>query len=242
LTVLTPENNYLYRAVIQVPEDKNRFIFILKTFQKILIILILQLFCVQQNIFAQDTIPVTKPVKHKFQPEPLKATMMAVAFPGLGQIYNRKYWKIPLVYAGFGGLFYSVGFNSSNYNKYLKAYQDFTDAIPSTMSYLYLEGIKNVDPKTYDPVLYPATYVPSNASYWRDGMLRLVDYYKRYRDLSYIGIAGWYLISILDANVDASLFNYDISDNLDIAIVPVQLPLPGGFAGAGLNVNLKVTF
>ena len=73
-------------------------------------------------------------------------------------------------------------------------------------------------------------------------MLRMIDYYKRYRDLTYIGIAGWYLFSILDANVDASLFNYDISKNLDIAVVPVQLPIPGGYLGAGLNLNIKVTF
>ncbi|MCX6326165.1 MAG: DUF5683 domain-containing protein [Bacteroidia bacterium] len=171
--------------------------------------------------------------------ESLKATMMAVAFPGLGQIYNRKYWKIPLVYAGFGGLIYSAGFNSSQYNKYMKAYQDFTDAIPETKSY---QVLIIADPSTYDPVLHPNTYNLSNASYYKDGMLRMVDYYKRYRDLSYIGIAGWYLFSILDANVDASLFNYDISDNLDIAVVPVQFPLPGGFIGAGLNVSLKVTF
>ena len=85
--------------------------------------------------------------------------MMAVAFPGLGQIYNRKYWKIPLVYAGFGGLIYSVGFNSSNYNMYMKAYQDFTDAIQETDSYLKLI---RADPSTYDPVLYPDTYDPSN--------------------------------------------------------------------------------
>ncbi len=166
--------------------------------------------------------------------------MMAVAFPGLGQIYNRKYWKIPLVYAGFGGLIYSAGSNSSNYNKYMKAYQDFTDAIPETVSYQDL--IQNDDPSTYDPVLHPDTYDPSTASYYRDGMLRMIDYYKRYRDLSYIGIAAWYLISILDANVDASLFNFDVSDNLDIAVVPKQLPLPGGFIGAGLNMSLCVTF
>ena len=67
----------------------------------------------------------------------------------------------------------------------------------------------------------------------------MVDYYKKYRDLSYIGIAAWYLVSILDANVDASLFNYDISDNLDITVAPVQVPLPGGFTGAGVNVSLK---
>jgi hypothetical protein len=201
------------------------------------------LFCIQQSVFAQDTIPVAKPLakatKTRFKAEPLRATMLAVSFPGFGQIYNRKYWKIPLVYAGFGGLIYSVKFNSSNYTMYMKAYQDFTDAIPETKSYQVL--IK-ADPKEYDPVLYPESYKPANAAYYKDGMLRMVDYYKRYRDLSYIGIAGWYLISILDANVDASLFNYDVSDNLDIAIFPVQVQLPGGFMGAGLNVGLKVTF
>jgi len=212
----------------------------LKGYQKILIILSLLLLCIQQNCFAQDTLSVDKNISKKFIAEPLKATMMAVAFPGLGQIYNRKYWKIPLVYAGFGGLLYSVAFNSSNYNKYMKAYQDFTDEIPETVS--YLDVIPNVDPATYDPVLHPDTYDPSNASYYKDGMLRLLDSYKRYRDLSYIGIAGWYLVSILDANVDASLFNYDISDNLDIAVFPVQMALPGGFMAAGLNLTMRVNF
>jgi hypothetical protein len=188
---------------------------------------------------VQDTTSIAKPVKHKIKRETLKATMMAVAFPGLGQIYNRKYWKIPFVYAGFGALIYSVGFNSKTYNSYMKAYQDFTDAIPETQSYLKL--IK-ADPSTYDPVLFPKTASPASTSYYKDGMLRMVDFYKRYRDLSYIGIAGWYLISILDANVDASLFNYDISPNLDIAIFPVMMPLPGGFTGAGINVGLKITF
>jgi hypothetical protein len=195
--------------------------------------------CILHNSFAQDTLTVPKPVKQKFSAEPLKATMMAVVFPGLGQIYNRKYWKIPLVYAGFGALLYSVGYNGSHYNMYLKAYQDFTDLIPETDSYLPLIL---ADPATYDPVLHPDTYEPSNASYYKDGMLRLVDYHKRYRDLSYIGIAGWYLISILDANVDASLFNYDISENLDIAIFPVQMSLPGGIMVAGINVTMRVNF
>jgi hypothetical protein len=215
----------------------------LKTIQKILVIIILQLFCIQQNIYAQDTIPVVKSVplspKSKFRSDPMKATMMAFAFPGLGQIYNRKIWKIPLVYAGFGGLIYSVGFNSSNYIKYMKAYQDFTDAIPATNSYIKLIG---ANPSTYDPVNFPKTAIPANTSYYKDGMLRMVDYYKRYRDLSYIGIAAWYLVSILDANVDASLINYDVSNNLDISLFPVQMPSPGGFLGAGLNVGMRITF
>ncbi len=187
---------------------------------------------------AQDTVSVEVPVRKKFKADPLKATMLAVAFPGLGQIYNRKYWKIPLVYAGFGGLIFSVGFNSSNYNKYLQAYQDFTDLIPETDSYkkLILE-----DPSAYDPVLHPTTYNPSSAAYYKDGMLRMVDYYKRYRDLSYIGIAAWYLISILDANVDASLYGYDIGDNLNLTLTPVHF---GGdrFAGGGTGLSLKFTF
>jgi len=160
--------------------------------------------------------------------------MLAVSFPGLGQIYNRKVWKIPLVYAGFGALIYSVGFNSKNYNMYIKAYQDFTDNNPNTISYQHLIA---ADPSTYDQVKQPATY-----SYYKDAMLRMVDYYKRYRDLSYIGIAGWYLVSILDANVDASLFNYDISPNLNITLLPMQMSLPGGFIGAGLSVDFKVNF
>ena len=76
----------------------------------------------------------------------------------------------------------------------------------------------------------------------KDQIIQGVDYYKRYRDLSYIGIAGWYLISILDANVDASLFNYDVSNNLDIALFPSAVPLPGGFIGAGVNVGVTVIF
>jgi hypothetical protein len=167
--------------------------------------------------------------------------MLAVSFPGLGQIYNRKYWKIPVVYTGFGALIYSASFNSRNYLLYMKAYQDFTDKVKVTNSYLKL--IPSSVPQTsYDAVVYPNTYVPSNYSYYKDAILRMVDYYKRYRDLSYIGIAGWYLFSILDANVDASLFNYDISNNLDITFVPMQMTLPGGFVGAGLSVGLKVNF
>jgi hypothetical protein len=192
-------------------------------------------------MFAQDTLVVTKPLKHKFKPETLKATMMAVSFPGLGQIYNRKYWKIPVVYIGFGALIYSAGFNGKNYNLFMKAYQDFTDNIKATDSYLKVIS-PTVDQKTYDAVVYPNSYVPSIYSYYKNAMLQMVDYYKRYRDLSYIGIAGWYLFSILDANVDASLFNYDISPNLNLTLAPVQMNLPGGFIGAGLSVDLKINF
>jgi hypothetical protein len=198
----------------------------------------MQLFCFQQNSLAQDTVSVEKPSPHKFKADPLKATMLAVSFPGLGQVYNRKYWKIPLVYAGFGGLIYSIGYNSSLYNEYMVAYQDFTDGIPQTKSYLnIIPGA--VDTPGSDPV---EQYDEKEAAYWEDRMIQGIDYYRRYRDLSYIGIAGWYLLSILDANVDASLFNYDINNNLDVAVTPSYFQLPGGYTGAGINLSLKITF
>jgi hypothetical protein len=191
------------------------------------------------DIKAQDTVSIAFTGKKSFRAEPLKATMLAITFPGLGQIYNRKYWKVPIVYAGFGGLIYSVGFNTSQYNTMMKAYQDFTDKIPETNSYISL--IKWADPSEYDPVLYPETYIPANESWVKDNLLQAVDYYKKYRDLSYIGIAAWYLISILDANVDASLFNFDIDSNLSFQISPVQAPIPG-YLGAGISINFVLTF
>lgn len=196
-----------------------------------------------QNItLAQDSIRIQTQVKQKFKADPLKATMMAVVFPGLGQIYNKKYWKVPIVYAGFASLIYSVGFNSAQYNQYLEALQDFSDKNPQTTSYLKLGKLKTIDPKTYDHVLYPDTYSPSLKAQYEEGMLRGVDGYKRYRDLSYIGIAGWYLLSILDANVDASLTNFDVSKNLDITFSPMRQLLPDGFTVTGLNMQLLVLF
>ena len=169
----------------------------------------------------------------------MKATMLSAALPGFGQIYNRKYWKIPLVYAGFGALGYSVVFNTTNYNKFIKGYQDFTDNIPQTDSYLKL--IRGLDPSSYDPVLYPKTYNPSNAQWVKDGLLRQVDYFKKYRDLSFIGIGAWYLVSILDANVDASLSDYDISENINLTFAPVQVPCYY-FTGVGMSICLRINF
>lgn len=199
------------------------------------------MFCLSHDLSAQDTIAVSRAEKRVFRPEPMKATMLAIAFPGLGQIYNRKFWKVPFVYAGFGGLAYSVSFNSSKYNDAMKAYQDFTDNIPATNSYATLTWLKATQPSEYDPVLYPDSYNPSTKSWVEDNLIKTIDYYKKYRDLSYIGIAAWYLITVLDANVDASLSNFDVGDDLNIEVSPLHLPVPG-VVGAGLNISLIYTF
>jgi hypothetical protein len=72
-------------------------------------------------------------------------------------------------------------------------------------------------------------------------MLRGVDYYKKYRDLSYIGIAAWFLITVLDANVDASLSGFDVSDNLGLNIIPLSMPLYGQSLPV-LNLSMKYKF
>jgi hypothetical protein len=211
----------------------------LRTVQKIIIIFLTFLLCLPHKLTAQDTTTVARPERRIFRPVPMKATMLAVVLPGMGQVYNRKYWKVPFVFAGFGGLVYSISYNTSKYNEMMKAYQDFTDKIPETDSYIPL--IKGSQPSEYDPVLFPDSYNPSTQSWVQENLLNAVDYYKKYRDLSYIGIAAWYLITILDANVDASLANYDISDNLQLEVTPAKVIIPGG-VGAGLNISLIYNF
>jgi hypothetical protein len=210
----------------------------LRAGKNIIILIALLLLLCQHNLTAQDTTITAKP-KKKLVLSPMKATMFSAALPGFGQIYNRKYWKIPLVYAGFGAIGYSLVFNITNYNRFIKGYQDFTDNIPDTKSYLDL--IRGYNPEEYDPVLYPKTATAENAQTIKDGLLRQVDYYRKYRDLSYLGIAAWYIVSILDANVDASLSDYEISDNINLTLVPAPMP-NYYFTGIGMNLCLRINF
>jgi len=224
------------------------------------------MFCFLQNIAAQDTLSVDKPVKQerkakkekttvlditndtiqvaaksveKRKGDTMKASMLSAVFPGGGQIFNRKYWKVPIVYAGFGALIYSFSSNSNNYQMYYKGYMDFTDDIPETASYTeFVPG----DPEVYDPVRHPETYDPATAQLVEEKMLRLVDYHKRYRDLSIILTGVWYMAQILDANVDASLMEYDVSDNLELTFYPSMITLPGRSPGAGFNLHLTMAF
>jgi hypothetical protein len=186
---------------------------------------------------TNDTLPVMAKPVIKRKGDPMKATMMSVVFPGGGQIYNRKYWKLPIVYAGFGVLFYSISNNSKNYQMYYKGYLDFTDDIDETNSYLdFIPG----DPASYDPV-YPGAN-PANTALVEEKMLRLVDYHKQYRDLSIILTGVWYMVQLLDANVDASLMEYDVSDNLELTFFPSMITLPGRSPATGINLHLTMAF
>lgn len=169
---------------------------------------------------------------------PRKAALYSAVLPGLGQIYNRKYWKTPIVYAGFGTLGYFVYFNSTNYVKYRDAYIDFTDGNPGTTSYYRLISTA-MDPGTYDKEVYPNSYNQQAYDWMEEQLKNGMQFYKRNRDLSIIGIAGWYIFTILDAVVDAQLFRFDVDPDLSLRVLPVVRPLPGMQAAGGITCSIN---
>lgn len=143
-----------------------------------------------------------------WRPDPKRALWLALVIPGGGQIYNRKYWKLPLVYGGFIGCMYAMSWNNTMYKDYSQAYIDLMDNDPSTQSYnqfLHL-GMKittDADKKRY-----------------QDIFRKRKDKYRRWRDLSFFVMLGVYALSVIDAYVDAELSVFDISDDLSLRVEP----------------------
>ena len=163
--------------------------------QKLKFIFFIVLVFFSVNTFSQsDTVKVDKNKNKKaIYGEARKATIMSAIIPGLGQAYNRKWWKVPIVYAGLGGfgyLFYSNQQNFAFYGKNLKAENDG-------------------DPNTINETKYNS-----------DQLLTLKSEYRRYRDLGVIGCAIIYVLNIVDANVDAHLKTFDVSDDLSLELKP----------------------
>ena len=136
---------------------------------------------------------------------PHTATMYAAILPGLGQIYNRKYWKLPLLYGGAAALIYAIHFNNKYYKKYSSAYRDFLLGDPNNKSYMYF-----VERAHLTEELVQGTY----KQWFQKSLKNKKDYYRRYRDLSIFGMIGLYAIQIVDACVDAHFFYFDVSDDL----------------------------
>ncbi len=144
-----------------------------------------------------------------FKPEPYKATWLAVVIPGAGQIYNRKYWKLPIVYGGFMGCLYAYNWNNQMYSDYRQAFLDIMDADPNTKSY------ETFFPSGYD--------YQRNEQYLKDLFKKRKDRYRRWRDLSIFACVGVYLVSIVDAYVDAHLSSFDISEDINLSIHPEMI-------------------
>ncbi|MGQ1785965.1 MULTISPECIES: DUF5683 domain-containing protein [unclassified Saccharicrinis] len=185
------------------------------------------------NVVSADTID-TKPVV--VEPHsPHKATFYSAILPGLGQAYNRKYWKIPILYAGIGGVIYGLDFNTTNYKKYRRAYRDYLIQDPGNTSYLN----ENVRPRGTTLEEFE-TLLETNSSYadWFESALENKrDYYKRYRDLSYVGLALVYVLNLVDASVDAHFKTFDVSNDLSMHIEPTATPMYGGFNSIGMQIR-----
>lgn len=165
------------------------------------------------------------PGLHKqFVPDPKKALWLAIVFPGGGQIYNRKYWKIPLVYGGFLGCMYALTWNNTMYRDYSQAYIDIMDKDDNTKSY------ENFIPKSYD--------IQANLSRLQDLFKRKKNFYRRYRDMSVFCMIGVYALSIVDAYVDAELSSFDISPELSMKVHPtIMNDRFSAMRASGMNSN-----
>ena len=164
---------------------------------------------------------------------PKKASIYAALFPGLGQVYNGKYWKLPIVYGGYAGLIYLLGWNNNNYNDYFDAYRTIA-------RYTTVDQMSKAD-KDYLNNLFKIPYWdlninPSHFSTFQSQLKSGKDYYRRNRDMSIIAIAALHVLSIIDASVDANLSDFEINDNLSMHIEPMPTRLGNGTQVVGINV------
>lgn len=166
------------------------------------------------------TIPAEKPIdttaKNMKRHSPTKAAIFSAVLPGLGQGYNKKYWKIPIVYAGFAGLGYAVYYTTTEFKGYRNAYRLQVDENPATLGeYRGIDDAATL--KSYR------------------------DYFKRNLDISAICMAVWYTLNIVDAAVDAHLFEWNMKDDLNVSWHPVLVnPLPGAYA-ARPGITIRFT-
>ena len=140
-------------------------------------------------------------------PNPTKATWLALVIPGGGQIYNRKYWKLPIFYGGFAGCAYALTWNSKMYKDYSTAYKDAMNGNMQSSSITYL---------------LPPGYKISETQL-KELLRKRKDTYRRYRDLSIFAFIGVYLLSVIDAYVDAELSNFDITPDLSMKVEPAVI-------------------
>lgn len=142
-----------------------------------------------------------------------KATIMSAILPGLGQVYNKKYWKVPVIYAGLGGLGYFFYVNNTNYNNYRSA-----------LKY----SLNNGGTSEVDGQIYSTSQLQTQKLY-----------YRKFRDFAVIGMAALYILNMIDANVDAHLKTFDVSDDLSIHIDPWQ-DFRGNDKGFGVASGLSI--
>ena len=164
-----------------------------------------------EGLLLADTIFVSsKRDWSSWRPDTKRALWLAIVLPGAGQIYNRKFWKLPIVYGGFVGCAYAMRWNNMMYHDYSQAYLDLMDDDPQTQSY---NQFMHLGAKITD----------ANISRYQTLFKKRKDRFRRWRDMSFFVMVGVYAFSVIDAYVDASLSEFDISPDLSMRISPTMI-------------------
>lgn len=150
-----------------------------------------------KEVFVDSIIEIRDPINPL---SPAKAAFYSAILPGLGQAYNKKYWKIPLVYAAIGtGVYFYIN-NNNQYNRYRDAYKSRLAGFETDEFYFSADGTKLASPRVTT-----------------DGLERGQKFYRRNKELSILVTIGMYALNIIDANVDAHLLQYNVDENLSLA-------------------------
>ena len=163
--------------------------------------------------------------KKVFIPNPTKATWLALVIPGGGQIYNRKYWKLPIIYGGFAGCAYALTWNNKMYKDYMQAYKD--------------AALGNWEANSIHDLLPPGYLDRTPKTQITETLRKRKDTYRRYRDLSIFAFIGVYLISVIDAYVDAELSNFDITPDLSMQVEPAVINSQYSIGSSNKSVGVQ---
>lgn len=166
--------------------------------------------------------------KKVFIPNPTKATWLALVIPGGGQIYNRKYWKLPIIYGGFAGCAYALTWNNKMYKDYMQAYKD--------------AALGNWEANSIHDLLPPGYLDRTPKTQITETLRKRKDTYRRYRDLSIFAFIGVYLISVIDAYVDAELSNFDITPDLSMRVEPAVINSQYSIGSSNKSVGVQCSF
>lgn len=178
-----------------------------------------------------DTIVADTTIRIAYKPDAQRVLWMGAIIPGYGQIVNKKYWKLPIVYGGFMGFAYAITWNNNRYQSYRNAYRDIIDNDPSTNSHI------DILPRGYTLQTYPggvATYTSR--------LNTAQNQFRQYRDLSIILSVAYYALVLLDAYVDAELYDFDISPNLVMNVAPVAPSFELDNSDGILGVQCSIRF
>lgn len=149
------------------------------------------------------------------KPDAIKAVWLGAILPGAGQIYNKSYWKLPIVYGAFMGCGYAISINQNYYSNFRTAYIDlYMDTQNGTVSEDISKSYIAILPEGYD------LQRVGGASTWLNTLKNRQNTYRRYRDYSILATVLVYALSLIDAYVDAQLFDFDISPDLSVNLEP----------------------